>query len=45
LFKVEQGTGAAGVDCQFVSPYAPGAPGWGGATPYPGLGYLLSYTE
>ena len=42
LLKVEQGVGAAGVDCQFVPTYAPGSPGWGQATPLSGLGYLLN---
>jgi|GEM_PF-1858564 len=45
LLKVEQGVGAAGVDCQFVSFFDPGLPGWGGATPLEGLGYLLNATQ
>ncbi len=45
LLKVEQGTGAAAVDCQFVPISTPGVPGWGQATPLTGLGYLLSVTQ
>jgi len=42
LIKCENGTGASGADIQFVSSDNPGSPGWGGATPIQGLGYLLS---
>lgn len=42
LFKVEQDTGTSGVDCQFIPTYAPGSPGWGGAAPLLGLGYVLN---
>ena len=45
LFKVEQGSVYAGVDCQFVNASNIGMPGWGGATPLEGLGYVLGFSQ
>lgn len=43
LVKVEHGTtGSPGFDVQFVDAYDLGLPGWGGAVPLNGLGYLLT---
>lgn len=43
LIKVENGDGLSGADIQFVNDSYPIVPGYGGATPITGLGYLLSY--
>ena len=43
LVKVEHGTtGNPGANIQFVDLNSMGSPGWGGAVPLEGLGYLLS---
>lgn len=45
LFKVEQSTGASGLNCQFVPPGASGKTGYGGYPAWTDLGYLLSFSE
>lgn len=44
LFKVSQGGGGSGLNCQFVSQETPGNAGYGNATPLEGLGYMLAPT-